>query len=97
MRQEKTGECTHTCDFGCLDKDIIEELNSIKAQIQFDFINLRFTDNLHLNNDVIILYGFFLKVYVIQKSFDLLIWEISKNYKDSVSSRPAYPISLTAC
>ena len=81
----------------CLDEDIIEELNSIKAQIQFDFINLRFTDKLHLNNDIIIPYGFFLKVYVIQKSFDLLIWEIRKNYKDSVSSRPAYPISLTAC
>ena len=69
LRQGKTSECTHNHDFNFLDEDIIEELTSIKDQIEFDFINPRFTDKFHLINDIIIPYGFFLMVYVIQKKF----------------------------
>ena len=70
LRQGKTSECTHNHDFNFLDEDIIEELTSIKDQIQFDFINPRFTDKFHLINDIIIPYRFFLMVYDgIQKKF----------------------------
>ena len=41
---------------------MVAELNLIKPQIEFDFVNARFTDKLHLINDTIIPYGFFLKV-----------------------------------
>lgn len=69
LRQGKTSECTDIHDFNFLDEDIIEELTSIKDQTQFDFINPRFPDKLHLINDIIIPYGFFLMVYFIQKKF----------------------------
>ena len=62
-----TEECSHTNDFSCLDQEMIDELNLIKPQIRFDFVNARFTDKLHLINDTIIPYRFFLNVYVIQK------------------------------
>ena len=61
---------------------MVAELNLIKPQIEFDFVNSRFTDEFHLINDTIIPYGFFLKVYVIQKKISLpqLSWpgEIEK-------------------
>ena len=41
------------------------ELLSIKKQIEFYFGNPRFVDKLYLINDIIIPYGYFLKVYVI--------------------------------
>ena len=63
LRHAKTGEHLHTNNFECLDK----ELKGIKKLIEYDRQNALFNNKLHLINDVLIPYGFFLKVYVIQK------------------------------
>ena len=62
LRFALTKACSHTADFSCLDQNMVAELNLIKPQTEFDFVNARFTDKLHLINDTIIPYGFFLKV-----------------------------------
>ena len=62
LRYAITRESSHTNDFSCLDDDMIKELETIKPQIELDFVNVRFTDKLHLINVAIIPYGFFLKV-----------------------------------
>ena len=72
LRFALTEECSHATDFSCLDQDMVAEVNLIKPQIEFDFANARFTDKLHLINDTIIRYGFFLKLYVIQIKFRCL-------------------------
>ena len=69
MRHVRTGKVLHTEDFSSLDEDTLIEFFSIKKQIEFNFVNPRFVDKLHLINDIVIPYGYFLKVYVIQKKF----------------------------
>ena len=46
---------------------MLKELEGIKKVLEFDRVNARFEDKLHLVNDILISYGFFLKSYVIQK------------------------------
>ena len=84
-----TGESTHTNDFSSLDQDMLTELEFIKPQIEFDFINARFQDKLHLINDTIIPYGFFLKAYVIQKKFRYL----NLGYQEKIKRQ----CELTSC
>ena len=67
LRHPKTGECSHTTEFSCLDEEILQEFEGIKNLVQFYHINLRFCDKLNVINDILIPYGFFLKVYVLQK------------------------------
>ena len=72
LRHTKTGECSHTTEFSCLDEEMLQELEVIKNLVQIDLINLCFCDKLHVVNDILIPYGFFLKVYVLQKKFQLI-------------------------
>ena len=72
LRYTMTAESSHATDFSCLDQEMTNELILIKLQIKFDFVNARSTDKLHLINDTIIPYGFFLKSYVIQNKFRYL-------------------------
>ena len=68
---------------------MVAELNLIKPQIEFEFVNACFTVKLHLINDTIIPYGFFLKLYVIQKKFCYL------NLADKEKLKRQY--ELTSC
>ena len=61
IRHSTTGEYFHTTDFGCLDEEMLKELEGIKKVIEFDRINARFEDMLHLLNNILISYGFFSK------------------------------------
>ena len=72
IRHATTGECFHTTDFICLNEEMLKELEGIKKVIEFDSVNARFEDKLHLVNDKLISYVFFLKAYVIQKKFRFL-------------------------
>ena len=49
---------------------MLKELKGIEKLIEYDRQNALFDNKLHLINDVLIPYGFFLKVYVIQQIFD---------------------------
>ena len=69
LRHAKTEEHLHTNNFECPNKDMLKELKSIKKLIEYDRQNALFDNKLHLINDVLIPYGFFLRVYVIQKKF----------------------------
>ena len=72
LRHAVTGEYSHTTDFSCLEEDMLNELEGMKKFIEFDRINALFDDKLHLINNILISYGFFFKVYVIQKKFCFL-------------------------
>ena len=67
LRHAKTGKCFHTTKFSCLDEEMLQDLEGIKNLVQFDQINPHFCNKLHLINDTLIPYHFFLKVYIIQK------------------------------
>ena len=67
LRHTKTDECSHITEFSCLDEEMLQELEVIKNLVQIDLINLRFCDKLHLVNDILIPYGFFLKVCLTKK------------------------------
>ena len=51
---------------------MLKELKGIEKLIEYDRQNALFDNKLHLINDVLIPYGFFLKVYVIQQKFRFL-------------------------
>ena len=51
---------------------MLRELKGIKQQISFDRWNALFENRLHLANDGLVSYGFFLKVYVIQSKIRFL-------------------------
>ena len=72
IRHATTDEYFHTTDFSCLAEEMIKELEGIKKVLEFDRVNTRFEDKLHLLNDILISYGFYLKAYVIQKQFRFL-------------------------
>ena len=66
-RHAKTGKHLHTFDFSCIDNDLLNELEKIKKQVDYCHTFSNFEIKLHLINDILINYGFFLKVYVLQK------------------------------
>ena len=72
LRHAKTGEYSHTTELSCLNEEMLQELEGIKSFVQLDRINPRISNKLHLINDILIPYGFFLKVYVIQKKFQFI-------------------------
>ena len=72
LRHAKTGECSHTTELSCLDEEMLQEIEGIKSLVQLDRINPRISNKLHLINDILIPYSFFLKVYVIQKKFQFI-------------------------
>ena len=45
LRHTKTGECSHTTEFSCLDEEMLQELEVIKNLVQIDLINLCFAIN----------------------------------------------------
>ena len=67
IRYGTTGGYFQTKDFSCLNEEMLKELEGIKKVLEFDRVNARFEDNLHLVNDILISYSFFLKAYNIQK------------------------------
>ena len=67
IRHALSGEYSHTEDFSCINEDMLRELKGIKQQISFDRRHALFETRLHLVNDALASYRFFLKVYVIQK------------------------------
>ena len=72
LRHTKTGEQLHTNKFECLDKGMLKELKGIEKLIEYDRQNALFDNRPHLINDVLIPYGFFLKVYAILKKIRFL-------------------------
>ena len=72
VRHGVFGEYSHTENFCCIDEDMLRELKGIKQQISFDRRNALFENSLHLVNDALVSYGFFLKVYVIQRKIRFL-------------------------
>ena len=67
MRHAKTREYLHTFDFSCIDNNSLNELEKIKKQLDYCHTISIFESKLHLINNILINYGFFLKVYVLQK------------------------------
>ena len=61
IRHATTGEYFHTTDFSCPDEERLKELEGIEKVIEFDRVKARFEDKLHLVNNILISYGFFLK------------------------------------
>ena len=59
--------CDHTFDFSCIDEDLIQELKTIKPQLNYSSKNSQLENKFHMINDTLIPNGFFLKVYVIKK------------------------------
>ena len=59
--------CDHTFDFSCIDEDLIQELKTIKPQLNYSSKNSQLENKFHMINDTLIPNGFFLKVYVIMK------------------------------
>ena len=72
IRHATTGEYFYITDFSCLDEEVLKELEGIKKVLEFDRVNARFEDKLHLVKDMLISYGFFLKAYLFQKKFRFL-------------------------
>ena len=67
IRHANTDEYFHITDFGCLDEEMLKELEIMKKVLEFDRVNVRFEDKLHLVNNILRSCGFFLKTYVIKK------------------------------
>ena len=67
IRHAATDEYFHITDFGCLDEEMLKELEVIKKVLEFDRVNARFEDKLHLVNNILRSCGFFLNAYVIKK------------------------------
>ena len=59
IRHANTGKSFHITDFSCLDEEILKELESIKKVLEFDKVNARFEDKLHLVSNILISHGFF--------------------------------------
>ena len=64
-RHAATGEYCHNTDFSCLEKTMLKEVEGIKILIFLDRVKSRFNDKLHIINDILVSYGFFIKVFVI--------------------------------
>ena len=80
IRHATTGGYFHTKDFRCLNEEMLKELEGIKKVLEFDRVNARFEDNLHLVKDILISYSFFLKAYNIKKKCRCF-WAARKNLK----------------
>ena len=72
LRHVTSGKTYHTTDFSCLDQDMLKELKGIVNEILYDRRTTFLNNKLHLINDILIRYGYFLKVYTIQKKFRYL-------------------------
>ena len=72
MRHVTSGKTYHTTDFSCLDEDMLKELKGIENEILYDRRTTLLNNKLHLINDILIRYGYFLKVYTIQEKFRYL-------------------------
>ena len=72
LRYVKSGKTYHTANFSCLNEDMLKELKGIKNEILYDRRTTLLNNKLHLINDIRISYGYFLKVYTIQKKFRYL-------------------------
>ena len=73
--------CNHTFDFSCIDEDLIEELKTIKPQLNYSSKSSQLENKFHMINDTLIPNGFFLKVYVIKKKITILNLADQQNYE----------------
>ena len=78
IRHMTTDEYFQVTDFSCLEEETLKELEDIKKVLEFDRANTRFEDRLHLVNDILIYYLFFLKSYVIKKNHFLNLGDQDK-------------------
>lgn len=69
IRFSITGEDSYTNDFSSIDPSLLTEMKTLKSKLDFDHRYDFFENKLHLLNDTLISYNYFLKVYVIQKKF----------------------------
>ena len=72
LRHVTSGKTYYTIDFSCLDEDMLKELQGTENEILYDMRTTLLNNKLHLINDILIRYGYFLKVYIIQKKFRYL-------------------------
>ena len=56
-----TDEYFQATDFSCLEEETLKELEDIKKVLEFDRVNTRFEDRLHLVNDILIFLWVFSK------------------------------------
>ena len=70
LRHAKTGEHPHTFAFSCIDNDLLNE--QIKKQVDYCRTISIFESKLHLIDYILTNYGFFKKVYVLQREFRYL-------------------------
>ena len=55
--------CDRTLNFSWIDEDLIEELKTIKPELNYSSKSSQHENKLHMINDTFIPYGFLLKVY----------------------------------
>ena len=89
LRHAATGIYYHTTDFSCLDEDFLKELKVIENQILHDRRSILLINKYHLTNDILINYGYFIKVYTIQTKF----WYLNIGDQQKVKMRQ----ELTSC
>ena len=98
IRHATTDEYFHITDFGCLDEETLKELEVIKKVLEFDRVNARFEDKLHLVNNILRSCGFFLKAYVIKKKTNsFLNLSNQGKLKRNVSQLLVFLSNLIAC
>ena len=61
IRHMTTDEYFQATDFSCLEEETLKELEDIKKVLEFDRVNTRFEDRLHLVNDILIFLWVFSK------------------------------------
>ena len=62
LRFSINDRCDYIFDFPCIDEDLIEELKTIKPQLNYSSKSSQLENKLHVINDTLIPYEFFLKV-----------------------------------
>ena len=65
LRHVTSGKTYYTTHFRCLDEDMLKELKGIENEILYDRRTTLLNNKLHLINDILVRYWYFLKVYTI--------------------------------
>ena len=98
IRHATADEYFHITGFGCLDEEMLKELEVIKKILEFDRVNARFEDKLHLVNNILRSCGFFLKAHVIKKKKNsFLNLSNQGKLKRNVSQLLVFLSNLIAC
>ena len=79
LRHVTRGKTYRTTDFSCLEGDMLKELKGIENEILYDKQTTFLNNKLHLTNEILIRYGYFLKVYTMEKK--IRYWNIGDQEK----------------